>query len=243
MAFEYDAGVKIPLLLMESTAHIKFGNGQFTANIASSGFLGIFKTDLQILANSKKFELTATSTLDFKQAVDNVAKAVDTAIEAAFDGMLKITEYVDKLNDYISKGIDRLCSVLGLDKIKIELPGASINVCDGMKKFASGVTKGINDFLKPVLNTIKNLVSQAMKALFSALGAILNVSGQSTFKVTIAGRCWAAANRRVSRCSRAHAGARGSRNVSDDSCSWKCAYDALLWSQHENLWHCVQASR
>ena len=127
VAFEFDAGVKIPLLLMESTAHIKFGNGQFTANIASSGFLGIFKTDLQILANSKKFELTATSTLDFKQAVDNVAKAVDTAIEAAFDGMLKITEYVDKLNDYISKGIDRLCSVLGLDKIKIELFSRHIN--------------------------------------------------------------------------------------------------------------------
>ena len=185
--FEFDAGIKIPLLLMESSAHIKFGNGEFTADISSAGFLGIMQTSLKIVANAQKFELTAKTSLDFRKAVETIGSNIKNGIRASFREMLKIDELMKNVNDYIKGGINKLCAVLQLSKVGFKLGGKFINVCDGMKKFAKGVTDGIAKFLKPVLKTIESALSKAVDAVFGALGTILDISGETAFRVTIAG--------------------------------------------------------
>ena len=158
------------------------GNGQFTALIKSSGFLGIFKTDLSILANSKIFQLGATSSLDFKTAIENIGKSIKAGISSAFKAALKIEYYINMAKNYVHKGIDQLCSLLQLDKIKISLPGVTISVCDGLKRFASAVAEGINKILKPAIDLMGTLLEKAVGAVFSALGTLLDIQGQSKFK-------------------------------------------------------------
>jgi len=145
---------------------------------------GVFENEMTVISDKSMFELTLRSRVDLKQAITDVGVMAREKINAGFNAVLKVTENIDKVENSIHWGIDKFCKVLHLDKIGI--PNTKINVCEAIKAVVKGIAAGIKLILNPIIKAIKALVMEATKLFFNALGALLNVSGETSFRVRIA---------------------------------------------------------
>ena len=182
LSFELDAGIKIPVLLTEGKALIKAQDGKFYMNLYAKLF-GVFENEMTIIASKSLFELTMRKRFDLKQAITDVGNMAKNAIDKGFEVMLKVTENINKVEDAIHWGIDKFCDTLGLRKIGI--PHTNINVCEGIKAIVSGLAAGIKKILEPVIELIRGLVKKASDLFFGALGTLLDISGEGSFRVRI----------------------------------------------------------
>ena len=146
--FSFDASVKIPLIHTEGKALIKADNGKFDMRLQTSLF-GAFKGDMSVKLSYSLLELEYTYSVDVAKVVKNIADAARKAIGAVFDGILKITEYIDKVEAAAKWGIDKLCEMLKLDEV--DIPGTDYNVCDALKEFADNIVDKVKDVLAPVM--------------------------------------------------------------------------------------------
>ena len=183
VSFEMDAGINIPALLTRGNALIEAKDGKFYMNLYAKLF-GVFENEMTVISDKSMFELKLQKRIDLKQAIVDVGEMAKEGIETGFEAMLKVTENIKKVENAVHWGIDKFCDVLHLDKIGIA--NTKINVCEAIKAAVTGIAEGVKKILEPVIRAIKGLVLDASKLFFRALGTLLNVGGETTFRVRIA---------------------------------------------------------
>ena len=184
VGFEFNAGIKIPILRTEGKALVKVADGAFSMNLEASLF-GVFKGSLSVLADRSQFEITFSQDVDMKATVDKIINNAHTAITGEFSNVLKIDETIKKVDDAIHWGANKICEVFGLEQIKV--PATDYNLCDVVQKVGDGATSVLHEALKPGIEKLQKLLKDAADVVFEALGIIFKISGKTSFRVRISG--------------------------------------------------------